>query len=92
MFLNAAAFNRDISSWDVRKVTNFYWTFAGAVIFNQDISIWKPQSAITFERIFKGATQMISTGKCSTINTMWIKPTFCIDSNSCTIACNELTL
>ena len=38
MFVNASAFNKDISNWDTSSVTNFYTTFSNAFAFNQDIS------------------------------------------------------
>ena len=37
---SAAAFNQDLSRWDVSKVTNMSDMFAGATAFNQDLSRW----------------------------------------------------
>jgi surface protein len=40
MFEGAAAFNRDISSWNIAKVTNMDSMFNGASSFNQDLCSW----------------------------------------------------
>ncbi len=40
MFFNAHAFDQNISSWNVNKVTDMHGMFAGARKFNQDISGW----------------------------------------------------
>ena len=48
----AAAFNQDISAWDVAKVTNMRGTFAGASAFNQDNSAWNVAAVTTMDRMF----------------------------------------
>jgi surface protein len=40
MFNGAAAFNQNISSWSVIRVTDMANMFNGATIFNQDLSSW----------------------------------------------------
>ena len=40
MFHGASNFNKDISGWDVWKVTNMNALFSSAVNFNQDIRVW----------------------------------------------------
>ena len=40
MFKNATAFNQDISSWDVERITDMTEMFSGATAFNQDLSGW----------------------------------------------------
>ena len=40
MFWNAAAFNGDLSGWDVRNVTDMRYMFRGAAAFNGDLSGW----------------------------------------------------
>jgi surface protein len=40
LFICASAFNGDISSWNVAKVTNMMNLFYGATAFNADLSAW----------------------------------------------------
>jgi surface protein len=40
MFWGTNAFNQDIGSWDVGKVTNMQAMFHNAGAFNQDIGSW----------------------------------------------------
>jgi surface protein len=40
VFYAAAAFNADISSWDMSNVINLQSMFKGAKLFNVDISSW----------------------------------------------------
>ena len=40
MFSGAAAFNQDISRWNVSKVIYMQGMFQGAAAFNQDITGW----------------------------------------------------
>ena len=46
MFYAAAAFNQDISGWQVGAVTHTGRMFMGAVSFNQDINDWKVSPGI----------------------------------------------
>ena len=49
LFYQAYAFNQDISSWDVSKVTSFYYAFAETQI-NNDLSSWVLTNITTLER------------------------------------------
>ena len=53
LFTEAGAFNRDISNWDVSKVTNMIAMFKEANAFNQDISDWNVSSATMMTDMFQ---------------------------------------
>jgi len=55
MFLAAAAFNGDISKWDVSRVTYMSRMFANAKKFNGDISKWVVSSAEDTSSMFESA-------------------------------------
>ena len=44
MFHNSAAFNGDLSKWDVSRATDMSGMFDGATSFNGDISKWDVSS------------------------------------------------
>ena len=51
-----AAFNGDISKWDVAAVTNMHAMFWGATSFNQNISGWNVARVADMGAMFSGAT------------------------------------
>lgn len=70
MFLDAAAFNGDISDWNVFRVINMRGMFSGAAAFNSDISRWNVSNVTDMEGMFEGATsfnQNINAGE----NNQW---------------------
>jgi len=59
MFEGAAAFNEDISSWDVTRITTYTNMFKDASSFNRDIRIWAMPIATTganLANMFVGAS------------------------------------
>ena len=46
MFFGAAAFNGDISKWDVGRVTSMACMFSRAKAFNGDVSKWDVEKVI----------------------------------------------
>lgn len=62
MFINAAAFDQPIGTWNVSKVTNMSGLFAtnnlsvGPNIFNQNISSWNTVRVTDMSGMFNGAT------------------------------------
>ena len=55
MFRDAAAFNGDISPWDVSSVTDMGTMFTNAPAFNQNISLWDVSSVTDMRFIFTSA-------------------------------------
>ena len=47
MFRGAAAFNGDLSRWNVRNVTDMSAMFYGAAAFNGDLSGWDVRNVTT---------------------------------------------
>jgi surface protein len=71
--LQDTAFNQDISSWNVSKVTNMDHMFFYTTAFNQDISSWDVSSVIDMSCMFFGAeafNQDISTWVVSKVTNM----------------------
>ncbi|MEL0454879.1 BspA family leucine-rich repeat surface protein [Flavobacteriaceae bacterium SZ-1-7] len=56
LFLNAALFNKDISSWNVSNVTNMGGLFYGCSTFNQNIGNWDVSKVINMDSVFQGAS------------------------------------
>ncbi len=56
MFRGAAAFNQDISSWNVSNVTDMSFMFSQAAAFNQDIGNWDVSSVTNMASMFYQAT------------------------------------
>lgn len=52
MFRNATVFNRDLSAWNVSKVTNMQAMFYGDWNFNQDIGDWNTSNVTTMAQMF----------------------------------------
>jgi len=52
MFAGAAAFNQDLSGWDVGNGQSFEGMFYQAVAFNQDLSGWDVGNGQSFEGMF----------------------------------------
>ena len=68
-----SSFNRDISGWDVSKVTNMQQMFEGASSFNQDISSWNTSEVTNMNNMFYGASsfnQNISSWNTSKVTDM----------------------
>jgi len=54
MFEEAAAFNQDLSTWNVGKVTNMDNMFTNAIAFNQNIDKWNISSVTRMKGMLNG--------------------------------------
>ena len=59
MFAFCGVFNRDLSSWDVSKVTDMLGMFSNCGVFNSDLSSWKVDNVLLTAAMFS---------KCSVFN------------------------
>merc|ERR1711934_31098 len=69
----AASFDRDLSNWDVSRVTNMFHMFWGASQFNSDISRWRVSRVTNMEGLFRDATDFngdLSNWDVSSVTTM----------------------
>jgi surface protein len=55
MFANASNFNRDISSWNISKVTTTNSMFTGASVFNQPIGSWNTSNVTNMTAMFSNS-------------------------------------
>ncbi|MDH3326437.1 MAG: BspA family leucine-rich repeat surface protein [Gammaproteobacteria bacterium] len=73
MFWGAAAFNQDMSTWDVSSINNISWMFADATSFNGDLSNWNVSSVTDMNHMFVGAAsfnQNIENWNVSSVTSM----------------------
>ncbi len=56
VFLSAAAFNQDISNWDISGASDINGIFQGASSFNQNLSAWDVSTVFFMNNMFNGAT------------------------------------
>jgi surface protein len=61
MFEHANAFNGNISSWNVSKVTNMSSMFQDANSFNGDLGNWDVSGVANMSDMFNGATNFVGT-------------------------------
>ena len=58
MFNGASIFNRDISGWNMTKVTNTSFMFSGTYAFNQNIGNWNVSNVTNFSGFMAGKTNL----------------------------------
>ena len=51
----SSAFNRDISRWNVSRVTKFFQMFQACKAFNIDLSLWDVSNGTSFDHMFEFA-------------------------------------
>jgi len=51
-FFSFSIIPKDISKWDVSKVTSLFATFKGASLFNSDVSNWATSKVTSLEQTF----------------------------------------
>ncbi|MFY2514092.1 BspA family leucine-rich repeat surface protein, partial [Acinetobacter soli] len=56
MFSECLAFNQDLSSWNVAKVTEMQYLFNLAPLVNFEVKNWAIQNVINMTNMFSGAT------------------------------------
>ena len=61
MFLDAAAFNGDLSGWDVRNVTDMSGMFCDAAAFNGDLSGWDVRNVTNMSSMFQAPRPSTAT-------------------------------
>ena len=61
MFRGAAAFNGDLSGWDVRNVTNMRACFRDAAAFNGDLSGWDVRNVTDMSPCFRAPRPSTAT-------------------------------
>jgi surface protein len=73
MFKEALAFNQNIGSWNVSKVSNMGQMFRGATAFNQPIGNWDVSKATDMSSMFRNASafnQNIGSWNVAAVTTM----------------------
>ena len=55
MFMDAYAFNQDISKWDVAAVTDMNKMFKDAIAFDQNLGDWCDADGVNEPSTFQGA-------------------------------------
>ena len=66
-FTEAAAFNSDVSSWDVSNVVDFTGMLSGADSFNSDVSAWNVAAMSEAVDMFAGTDAFVLGSWCSAI-------------------------
>jgi surface protein len=54
-FFSFSIITKDISKWDVSKVTSLFATFKGASLFNSDVSNWATSQVTSLDQTFTRA-------------------------------------
>jgi surface protein len=81
-FLDATAFNGDLSSWDVAEVTNMNGLFVRASAFNGDISSWNVAKVTNMMNLFHSATAFNGDLSAWSVGSVTVCPGFCFGGSS----------